>query len=59
MPAKALLNAHPKPAYGSKGGRRCRVGANQAHGIIRKYGINMSRQAFRERAKDIGFIKYQ
>eukprot|EP00606_Chrysophyceae_sp_TOSAG23-5_P001047 GSChrysophyteH2.ASY1.ANO1.746.1 assembled CDS len=57
MPAKQLLNAHPKPAFGSKGGRRCRVSGNQ-QGIIRKYGINMCRQVFRERAKDIGFVKY-
>lgn len=25
--------------------------------MIRKYGLNMSRQAFREKAADIGFVK--
>jgi hypothetical protein len=27
------------------------------HGIIRKYGLNICRQCFREKAADIGFIK--
>ncbi|XP_061249070.1 small ribosomal subunit protein uS14-like [Bos javanicus] len=27
------------------------------HGLIRKYGLNMCRQCFRQYAKDIGFIK--
>ena len=27
------------------------------HGLIRKYGLNISRQCFREYAKDIGFRK--
>lgn len=26
-------------------------------GIIRKYGLNINRQSFRELAKDIGFVK--
>jgi small subunit ribosomal protein S29e len=57
MPAKALINAHPKQVSGSRGARFCRVsGSNRS--IIRKYGINMTRQSFRERAADIGFIKY-
>ena len=50
-----LWNSHPKN-YG-KGGRSCRVTKNQ-HALIRKYGINMCRQAFRERAGEIGFVKY-
>ncbi len=25
MGAKSMINCHPKPANGSKGGRRCRV----------------------------------
>jgi len=33
------------------------TGDKKKSGIIRKYGLNMSRQAFREHAKDIGFIK--
>lgn len=56
MGAKGLINSHPKPFYGSRGGRRCRVCANP-HGIIRKYHLDMCRQCFRERALDIGFMK--
>jgi len=52
-----LYATHPS-AYG-KGSRACRVtGRLGGHGLIRKYGINMKRQSFRERALDIGFIKY-
>eukprot|EP01035_Chromulina_nebulosa_P035361 gene35361-47516_t len=57
MGAKSLLNSHPKSESGSKGARRCRVCANQL-AIIRKYHLNMCRQCFRERAIDIGFVKY-
>ena len=42
----------------SKGGRACRACGNR-WGLIRKYGINMCRQCFREYAKDIGFVKYR
>jgi small subunit ribosomal protein S29e len=28
-------------------------------GIIRKYGLNVCRQCFRQYAKDIGFVKYK
>lgn len=57
MGAKALLNAHPKNPLGSKGARACRVCSSNCS-IIRKYKIDMCRQCFRERAVDIGFIKY-
>jgi len=40
------------------GNRSCRVCGNH-HGLIRKYGINICRQCFREYAKDIGFVKYK
>jgi hypothetical protein len=33
------------------------TGDKKTSGIIRKYGLNMSRQVFREKAKDIGFVK--
>ncbi|KAK1795996.1 hypothetical protein P4O66_009098, partial [Electrophorus voltai] len=33
-----------------------RVCSNR-HGLIRKYGLNMCRQCFRQYAKDIGFVK--
>jgi small subunit ribosomal protein S29e len=52
-----LFATHPKN-YG-KGSRQCRVtGRKGGNGLIRKYGIDMKRQSFRERALDIGFHKY-
>ena len=52
-----LYATHPSN-YG-KGSRSCRVTGRQGGmGLIRKYGINMKRQAFRERAEDMGFKKY-
>lgn len=35
-----------------------RVCSNQG-GLIRKYGMNICRQCFREYAKDIGFAKFR
>ena len=44
--------------YG-KGSRECRVtGKTGGHGLIRKYGLNMKRQEFRAKAKDMGWVKY-
>jgi small subunit ribosomal protein S29e len=52
-----LYCAHPT-GYG-KGSRACRVtGRMGGQGLIRKYGINMKRQTFRERAIDMGWMKY-
>lgn len=52
-----LYATHPK-GYG-KGSRACRVtGREGGMGLIRKYGINMKRQVFRERAIDMGWNKY-
>jgi small subunit ribosomal protein S29e len=52
-----LYATHPK-GYG-KGSRACRVtGRLGGMGLVRKYGINMKRQTFRERALDMGFEKY-
>ena len=52
-----LYATHPK-GYG-KGSRACRVTGRQGGmGLIRKYGINMKRQVFRERAEDMGWVKY-
>jgi hypothetical protein len=31
--------------------------AGNGHGLIRKYALNMCRQCFRDKAKDIGFKK--
>ncbi|XP_074663088.1 small ribosomal subunit protein uS14 [Tubulanus polymorphus] len=49
-----IWNSHPKK-FG-QGSRACRVCANR-HGLIRKYGLNMCRQCFRQYADDIGFKK--
>ena len=52
-----LYASHPK-GYG-KGSRACVVtGREGGNGLIRKYGLNMKRQVFRERAIDMGFKKY-
>ncbi|SHO75881.1 Protein component of the small (40S) ribosomal subunit [Malassezia sympodialis ATCC 42132] len=48
--------SHPRN-YG-KGSRKCRVCGNQG-GLIRKYGLDICRQCFREKAADIGFHKYR
>merc|ERR1712168_815826 len=48
--------SHPR-GYGP-GSRKCRVCSNQ-HGIIRKYGLSLCRQCFREYANDIGFKKFK
>mmetsp|Transcript_77910 Transcript_77910/g.216471 ORF Transcript_77910/g.216471 Transcript_77910/m.216471 type:complete len:183 (-) Transcript_77910:101-649(-) len=45
---------------GSKGLRGSRVsGRRGGMAIIRKYGILMKRQEFREKAEEIGFVKYR
>ena len=59
-PAAALLLAfaHPPPPLHLLLHLRSRVCSNQG-GLIRKYGMNICRQCFRERAKDIGFVKFR
>ncbi|XP_040082739.1 40S ribosomal protein S29 isoform X1 [Oryx dammah] len=54
MGHQQLYWSHPRK-FG-QGSRSCRVCSNR-HGLIRKYGLNMCRQCFRQYAKDIGFIK--
>ncbi|XP_059353851.1 small ribosomal subunit protein uS14-like [Carassius carassius] len=54
MGHQQLYWSHPRK-YG-QGSRSCRVCSNR-HGLIRKYGLNMCRQCFRQYAKDIGFVK--
>ena len=56
MGHETVWNSHPKE-YG-KGSRKCRVCSNQG-GLIRKYGMNICRQCFRQYSKDIGFEKYR
>ena len=41
-----------------KGTRACRICTNPK-ALIRKYELNVCRQCFRERATQIGFVKYQ
>lgn len=56
MAHENVWHSHPR-TYG-KGSRGCRVtGDKKKTGLIRKYGLNMSRQAFRENAEAIGFKK--
>ena len=53
---KKQLHSHPRK-FG-KDSRGCRVTAS-CQGLIRKYGINMSRRTFREQAELIGFTKFR
>ncbi|KAF2761350.1 ribosomal protein S14 [Pseudovirgaria hyperparasitica] len=51
---------YSRPRTYGKAALGCVVtGDRKKSGIIRKYGLNMSRQAFREHAKEIGFVKYR
>ncbi|OJD29736.1 40s ribosomal protein s29 [Diplodia corticola] len=45
-----------RPRTYGKGARGCRVCTHKA-GLIRKYGLNICRQCFREKSTDIGFVK--
>ena len=36
---------------------RCRISGNH-HAVIRKYGLNIDRQSFRENAEMLGWRKY-
>jgi small subunit ribosomal protein S29e len=47
---------YSRPRTFGKGARGCRVCTHKA-GLIRKYGLNICRQCFREKSQDIGFIK--
>ncbi|KAI1254305.1 40S ribosomal protein S29 [Eutypa lata] len=54
MSHESVWNSRPR-TYG-KGARGCRVCTHKA-GLIRKYGLNICRQCFREKSTDIGFVK--
>ncbi|OTB06159.1 hypothetical protein M426DRAFT_55677 [Hypoxylon sp. CI-4A] len=54
MSHESVWNSRPR-TYG-KGSRSCRVCTHKA-GLIRKYGLNICRQCFREKSADIGFVK--
>ncbi|KAI4092549.1 MAG: hypothetical protein LQ344_003395 [Seirophora lacunosa] len=47
---------YSRPRTYGKGSRSCRVCTHKA-GLIRKYGLNICRQCFREKSQDIGFTK--
>ncbi|KAJ5454667.1 40S ribosomal protein S29 [Penicillium daleae] len=47
---------YSRPRKYGKGSRECRVCTHRA-GLIRKYGMNICRQCFREKSTDIGFTK--
>ncbi|RYC58027.1 hypothetical protein CHU98_g8179 [Xylaria longipes] len=47
---------YSRPRNYGKGARQCRVCTHKA-GLIRKYGLNLCRQCFREKAADVGFVK--
>jgi len=46
-----------KSKYKLRGDRKCKICGN-ARGLIRKYGMNVCRKCFRERAEQFGFKKY-
>ncbi|TQS38834.1 hypothetical protein Golomagni_00653 [Golovinomyces magnicellulatus] len=54
MSHESVWNSRPR-TYG-KGSRSCRICTHRA-GVIRKYGLDICRQCFREKASDIGFVK--
>ncbi|KAH3921515.1 40S ribosomal protein S29 [Parastagonospora nodorum] len=49
---------YSRPRTYGKGSRECRVCTHPA-GLIRKYGLNICRQCFREKSADIGFVKHR
>mmetsp|Transcript_42550 Transcript_42550/g.79356 ORF Transcript_42550/g.79356 Transcript_42550/m.79356 type:complete len:163 (+) Transcript_42550:131-619(+) len=59
-PQRQPFSAPVRGMPGSKGLRSSRVsGRPGGMALIRKYGIMMKRQEFREKAEEIGFVKYR
>lgn len=56
MVVKAKEKKYKWPRKG-EGNRFCKICGRQ-DGLIRKYGIQVCRQCFREKAEGIGFHKY-
>ena len=51
--------AHTRPRKYGKGSRSSRItGRPGGNGLIRKYGLNMKRQEFRELARSMGWSKF-
>eukprot|EP00913_Durusdinium_trenchii_P010232 g9593.t1 len=60
QPQRNPFSAPVRGLPGSKGLRSSRVsGRPGGMALIRKYGIMMKRQEFREKAEEIGFVKYR
>mmetsp|Transcript_55879 Transcript_55879/g.100496 ORF Transcript_55879/g.100496 Transcript_55879/m.100496 type:complete len:177 (+) Transcript_55879:81-611(+) len=60
QPQKHPFSSPVRGLPGSKGLRSSRVsGRPGGMALIRKYGIMMKRQEFREKAEEIGFVKYR
>ena len=55
MGHQEMIRSRQKISVG-KGNRRCIMSSNRK-GIIRKYGLNICRQSFRENAENLGFEK--
>lgn len=57
MGRQQIWGQRKRPDWSGRGMRKCRV-CGSRRGIIRKYGLMVCRRCFREKAKDIGFHKY-
>ena len=55
--AKYIKFNSPKKRSCGRNNIRCRV-TGRRRGVIRKYGLNICRQSFRELATKLGFKKY-
>lgn len=55
--AKYIKHNSPKARSCGKNNVRCQITGRRG-GIIRKYGLNICRQSFREVATKLGFKKY-
>ncbi|MBC7120753.1 MAG: 30S ribosomal protein S14 [Candidatus Methanosuratus sp.] len=48
----------PKERKFGKGSRKCKRCGSKGSTLIRRYGLNLCRQCFRESAETLGFKKY-
>lgn len=54
--AKYVKHNKPRARKFGKGVTRCAL-SGSTRGVIRKYGLNLSRRSFRENAQKLGFKK--
>ncbi|KIW07391.1 uncharacterized protein PV09_02234 [Verruconis gallopava] len=59
MVHKNIWNSRKGEVKYGKGQRKCRLTGEKGNGLIRKYGLNMSRQTFKEKAEEMGWKKYR